>query len=384
MKLQELRMLDRYEQVRLYTPAEFERRWQVVRRVMQARDCRALAVFSPSFEGYDQWLADVRGLNLVIVPESGAVQGERTRGAFAPSIEPLTHAEIEIAADLTQVLRGLRGERVAVVNPAAMTVSQCEALGNAELVDVTLDISVERAVKSAEEILAIRSANRIHEKAMLAMQQILRPGRTFRDVSNDISGAMMTLGSGNGLMHAFIISLGRQDEPHDMRPFFEAPSRSLEYGDRMMILLETNGLGGHCTAIGRFFSIGEPSKGFQAAVNMCVRAQTFAVSMLKPGTRLSDIVRETRRFIEDCGWETNDQCFMHGMGYHMYEQLGINDITENIPMRANMMLHAHPVIKMPFPGFTEKEPLHNLNAYLVSDAGGVCLNNVEQNLFVVG
>ena len=83
MKLQDLRMLDRYEQVRLYTPAEFERRWQVARSVMQTHGCRTLVVFSPSFEGYDQWLADVRGLNLVIVPESGAVPGAAARGFCA-------------------------------------------------------------------------------------------------------------------------------------------------------------------------------------------------------------------------------------------------------------------------------------------------------------
>lgn len=383
MKLQNLQMQNRYEQVRLYSPDEFERRWRVARGVMQAHECRAMLVFNPFFEGYDQWIADTRGLNLVLVKENGTVIGEWMRKAFALQEEQPTHSAIEIVSDMQPILRNLGVRRVAAVNPNAMTVVQREALKGIELIDVTLEMAVERAVKSDEEIMAIRSANRIHEKAMLAMQQILRPGRTFRDVSCDISGTMMDMGSGNGLMHAFLISLGKQDEPQDKRAIFKAPGRMFEYGDRMMVLLETNGLGGHCTAIGRFFSIGEPSEGFREAVDMCVRAQTFAVSMLRPGIRLTDIVRETRKFIEESSWETNDQCFMHGMGYHMYEQMAINDITEGIPLRKNMMLHAHPVVKRRYPGFAEKEPLHNLNAYLVGEEGGVCLNNIEKNLFVV-
>ena len=44
------------------------------------------------------------------------------------------------------------------------------------------------------------------------------------------------------------------------------------------MLLETNGPGGHITAIGRFFSIGKPSKGYRDAVDISIRSQDLARS----------------------------------------------------------------------------------------------------------
>ena len=44
------------------------------------------------------------------------------------------------------------------------------------------------------------------------------------------------------------------------------------------MLLETNGPGGHITAIGRFFSIGKPSKGYRDAVDISIRSQDLASS----------------------------------------------------------------------------------------------------------
>ena len=395
MEFEHCTMVHRYEQVRVYTPKEFERRWALAREVAAKAGCGALLVCGPSAEGLDQYLADVRGLSAVILPlRGGAVgilRGRLDRGDGSLQIREVTHPDIRVLKDypggtLADLL-GPAGSRVAVAFPGAMSAilrdALDEVLPGTELVDVTLPLTVARAAKSEEDLRCIALANRVHEQAMLAMPQVIRVGRTFRDVSNDITELLCSLGSGNALIHAFLICVGPMDGPADMRAFFPAPGRVFEPGDRMQVLMETNGPGGHVTAIGRFFCLGEPTESWQKLVDMCIRAQDFAVSMLKPGERLTNIVRQTRRFIEGCGWETNDQCFMHGMGYHMYEQYAINDMTEDVPLCDGAFLHAHPVIKRRYPGMDWVEPFHHLDAYLVGPEGGVCTNHVPRKLFVL-
>ena len=400
MNLKNYPMLNRYVQTETYSQGEYERRWALLQRIMKEKNCSALIVFSPIFEGYDQWIAGVRGLEYVVVSQEGDILG--IRSVNMPEFRsdeinsrrlPLypVHPRIRIAEhfDFEMLAGCLRkwGPRIASINAGKMSADfvdvlrqECNAV---EWVDITLEAAVEKAVKSTEEIRSIRSANLAHEKAMGAMRYYLRQGRTFHEVSCDVAHVLGEQGAGNGLMHAFLINVGRQDEPSSLQAFTPYPGYRFAYGDRLMVLMETNGAGNHCTAVGRFFSIGEPSEDFRKATEACSEAQDFAASRMKPGVTLTEIVRDTRRFIESHGWETNEQCFMHSMGYHMYEQYAVDDITANVPLRENVFLHCHPVIRRHFPGTGRTELMHQLNPYLVGREGGVLMNRAPREIQIV-
>lgn len=401
---QDWTMVERYEQVQTYSKKEFARRWALTRKVMQENGCEALIVCSAAMEGFDQWLTGVRNAAVAVVPMEGevtAVLSWRVWDGKVANAQSNCHRirrnaveavydgiAVDQAFDVRRLGRLGRAPRIGLIHGESMTAMLkdhlAEALPEAAYVDLKLPLSLARAVKSPEELTAIRRASRTHEKAMSACMQLIRPGRTLRDVSHDIMQAICLAGAGNALIHAFIINIGGQDQGNDMRACFPFPGRMFAYGDRLFVLLETNGPGGHITAVGRFFSIGEPSKGFRDAVTMCMRSQELAASMLKPGETLSRIARETGRYIEAHGYGTAwDQCFMHGMGYFMYEQYALHDITSDLPLQENVMLHAHPVVKRFFPACAEPETMHHLDAYIVTPQGGQPTNRTPRELFVI-
>ena len=396
-------MYERFEQVQVFTHMEYERRWALCRQVMERNDCEAMIVFDAFKEAYDQWMVGERFLQYAFISRNDSVVGIIGDGvsSHSQSSEPCyqhmplrkpiipVHPNIRFTEQFDlELLAGKAGKpsrNIAIVFPDLMSKEFYDAVTsrypNIRFVDVTLEMSLDKSVKSDEEIQAIANANRVHEKIMLSVPHLLRQGRSVREIVNEITHMITTLGSGVGPIHTFMIEFGPQDGPSarcDMLPY---PGYVLKKGDRGMVLLETNGPGGHVTAIGRYFTLGEPIREFQDTIDMTIKTQNFATAMLRPGVSLAEIARETRKFVEGNGFETNDQCFMHSLGYFYYEQCGINDISEHEPLRKNMFQHAHPVIKRRFPGAVDNQFI--LDAFLVGEEGGIRTNNIPQKLFVI-
>ena len=254
MDRQRCTMLDRYEQVDMYSRGEFVRRWTLTRRIMQEHDCQALLVCSAASEGFDQWLTGVHNAALAILPMEGPAVAVLTgrvwddrmdnaqsrvsrinRNLVRPLYEDIA---VDEAFDVRRLGCPGRAPRIGLIHGSGMSAALKDhleaALPGAVYVDLKLPLSLARAVKSPEELAAIRRASLAHEKAMAACMHIIRPGRTLRDVSHDIMQSMCLMGAGNALIHAFIISIGEQDGMNDMRPYFAFPGRTFAYGDRLL------------------------------------------------------------------------------------------------------------------------------------------------------
>ncbi len=395
--LEGMPMVRRWEQARTYSEAEFARRRALVRGLMAERGAEALLILMPASEAYDAWLLGEHNLDGVAVSADGAVLG-LTAQAYPPKARELFHGaffappqDTAFTDDPDALMRRLSGaKRIGLINPGAMTHAVAQQLERvapgATLVDMTLEVAIRKNVKSAEEKAAIAAAGRVHERVMLAMPQVLRQGRSVRDVSNDITAMMCQMGSGDALIHAFLINYGPSDAPAYPLRMNPWPGEIFRARDRAMVLLETNGPGGHCTAIGRFFCLGEPDPGFSEVIDMTIRTQRYATSLLKPGATLREVARQTQRFVEGNGWETAaDQCFMHGLGANLYEQFAVGDISQDTPLLTDCFMHAHPVVKRHFPRLGPDALDHQfiLDAFLVSEEGGVRTNNVPQKLFIV-
>ena len=68
-------MVGRYEQVELFTPAEYDRRLQGIRRVMREQQVEVALFLECGEETYDHWLTGRRYLDLMIVPEANEAIG---------------------------------------------------------------------------------------------------------------------------------------------------------------------------------------------------------------------------------------------------------------------------------------------------------------------
>lgn len=407
------RMKARYEQVQCFSKAEMERRFCEVRKAMDAEGVDVLFILEGYWEGYSQWLIGDAGAEIVVVPRDGpitACYGDHYikecekydreidyKYAVMPlPVEPV-HEDIRYVRGFSgyEVRKQLKEYERAVigfVHLESLRADLKEYLSgifpHAEYKDISLSIDVIKAVKSVEEQVMIRNAVSIHEKVMAALPAYIMPGRTIRQIDSQTRKLCHDLGSGGSSCICSVMQYGNDEEgPLTYQSGLkEYPQRPLKKGDRIFMMLEANGIGGHFTAIGRNFCLGEPDEKIQEYWDAAVKMQDFAAGMLRPGVTVREIFEENVRYIESMGYQTNQQNYLHSFGYVFGEKPYLHDKSETIPLRENMIYVNHPHVRIDRGKNTGKALYDNLFAfdtYLVTKEGGIIQNKVPRSLFVI-
>ena len=409
MRLAERRMLERYEQVLFFGKDELERRWALVRKVMDEQQADYLMVLEGSYEGYNHWFIGNRECEAILIPREGPITVVLGREAAKGDYQrkrpvdfdkwivrkpvQLVHESLRFVScfDARDVKRDCPGKsvlRIAMIHPEVLKNTWYEqmraVLGEFSYFDIGLALDAVRVIKGEEEQYLIRQVNRMNEKLMASVGTVIRPGRSLKEVTDELQYMAMKLGSGGHFVHVFCLNCGPQDElsPDGMgrRPY---PGLSLQYGDKVFVLIETNGPGGHYSALGRYCILGQPSEEMKKYWDMAVKAQKNAAKMLKPGVTVRQISDENKKYIETCGFVTNDQNYLHSLGFQYGEQPYLNAPSENTPLQAGMHYIAHPVIMRPYAGTEKRDGIFALDTYYVTEKGGVRANEFPQDLIIL-
>jgi Xaa-Pro aminopeptidase len=293
------------------------------------------------------------------------------------------------ARDILNDLGGKKNPKIAMIHPEVLKnrwyENMSRVLGDFTYFDIGIPLDAVRVVKGEEETYLIRQVNKMNEKLMAAAGQVIRPGRSLKEITDEFQYLAMRLGSGGHFVHVFCVNVGPQDEPSPdgmaRRPY---PGITLQMGDRVFLLIETNGPGGHYSALGRYCILGEPSEEMKKYWDMAVKAQKNAARMMKPGVCVREISDENYKYItEACGFQTNHQNYLHSLGFQYGEQPYLNAPSERTPLRAGMHYIAHPVIERPYPGTDQMDGIFCLDTYTVTENGGVRDNDFPQDLIVL-
>lgn len=407
------RMKARYEQVQCFSREEMERRFCEVREAMDEESVDVLFILEGYWEGYSQWLIGDAGAEIVVVPLDGPItacygdhyikEGEKYDREIDPNytvmslpVEPV-HEDIRYVRGFSgyEVRKQLKGYEKAVIGfvhleslRADLKEYLSEIFPRAEYRDISLAIDVRKAVKSAEEQVMIRNAVSIHEKVMAALPAYIMPGRTIRQIDSQTRKLCHDLGSGGSSCICSVMQYGKDEEgPLTYQSGLkEYPQRPLERGDRIFMMLEANGIGGHFTAIGRNFCLGEPDEKIREYWDAAVKMQDFAAGMLRPGVTVREIFEENVRYIESMGYQTNQQNYLHSFGYVFGEKPYLHDESEKMPLRENMIYVNHPHVSIDRGKNTGKalyDTLFAFDTYLVAKEGGIIQNKVPRSLFVI-
>ena len=398
-------MVDRYEQVMLYTPAEFRRRIDGICSLMRGKNVDTLFFPECAEEAYDEWLLGKRMLEYMIVRADGTAVGvmwNETGIADTLLETPDPRRYVAMGHDSVAVCDGIRfvdrvsaekladllaagtPARIGLVLPEQMPALLADAIARvlprAELVDMTIPVALFRAVKSEEELYVIRQAVNIQKAVFEAMPQLMRPGRRVNDINDEMSYLLMQMGA-SGVVHASLICNGQQDVPS--QGFGGDPDHVVTPGDRFFALMEAAGPGHHHAAFGRHFVIGDLDPAWEKCVADAVRVHQYAVDLMKPDSlTLAQIAVRTRKYSNRLGYTMRESVgwnWMHSMGGYYYEQYSLEDYTEDIPLEENILLHCHPVIYREFPGGL-REDLFILNTYLVTRDGAQDLVGIPMEL----
>lgn len=406
-------MLHRYEQVQCISKEEFRRRWRETRAVMAEHQVGVLIVLEGEWEGYSQWLAGTRWAKAVIVPADGpivAVYGDRLVRPGDTVCEDLAQHRQVMAQEVERVdpdirwVEGFDGAMVknmlhesgrdclGFIHQESLTASWSEYLRtflpDVPFEDLTLAIDPVKATKSEEEMALIENAVQLHERVMAAMPAIIRPGRTVQQINAEARWLCEQLGSGGNVCLNFALQFGndREGPLAHHSGIIPYPERPVRYGDRIFILLESNGIGGHFTALGRNFCLGEPPEEIQAYWQLCLQMQDFAAARLKPGAVIREIYEENIAFIERLGNQTNVQNYLHSLGYVFGEKPYLFDASETIPLRENMVYLDHPHVRInrgPDTGKVPYDDLYSIDTYRITADGGVRMNRTPREIVVI-
>lgn len=183
--------------------AERDRRWGALREVMRAEGWAALVVAAGPDPGPVGYLSG----NPDLAAGCAAVMAEgRDPVLFAPASAGLRGGpgwieDVRAAAGIGGVgaavldLLDDGGGRVGVADLASAPTAVVEALGRFELVDAGPVVDDCRAVKSPEELEAVREAAWVADRCFELLLETAEPGRTLRQVAAGLTGRALSLGA---------------------------------------------------------------------------------------------------------------------------------------------------------------------------------------------
>ena len=164
-----------------------------------------------------------------------------------------------------------------------------------EVKDATSIIQQARRIKSPQELSFTRTAARIGDIGMQTAAEVMRAGMMELEVYGEVVRAMARAGGENPGIPVPVNSGAKSAASHGL-----ASRKVIMSGDIVHIDL--------CGVYNRYHSnlsrslfVGEPSKELTAMVAASARSFEVLAACLRPGVLINDVMKEMRRYYEDCG-----------------------------------------------------------------------------------
>ena len=254
---------------------------------------------------------------------------------------------------------------------ALMTLRLRAALPGARQELASLALRELRSVKSAQEVAALLAAGEAIDLVHAQVPGWLRPGRSEREVSAQISDAIVA--AGHATADFAIVASG----PNAASPHHDPSGRLLQPGDAVVVDIGGTMPSGYCSDCTRTYVIGEPPADFAAYYEVLRQAQDASCAAVRPGVTAEAIDAAAREPITAAGY---GEYFVHrtghGIGLETHEDPYI--VAGNTePLQPGHAFSIEPGI-YPGPHGARIEDI------VVCTAGGVRrLNNATRELVVV-
>ncbi|MBO4693546.1 MAG: aminopeptidase P family protein [Clostridia bacterium] len=199
------------------------------------------------------------------------------------------------------------------VQSESVTLSKKKLLDEAfDGIHVSTDINLDkiiremRAVKSAEEIALIKSAQDITDRAFSYILTKINAGKTEREIALELELFMKKEGSEGVAFDTICVSGENSSKPHGI-----PGNKIIEDGD--FLTLDFGAIvGGYRSDMTRTVCVGKPTDKMTYVYNTVLKAQTEAIASVKSGVACKCVDKVARDIIETAGFKG---CFGHGLGH---------------------------------------------------------------------
>ncbi|MCV7106846.1 MULTISPECIES: M24 family metallopeptidase [Mycolicibacterium] len=192
---------------------------------------------------------------------------------------------------------------------------------NTGLVRASGTVEELREVKDAGEVALLRLACEAADAALadLIERGGIRPGRTEKQVRNDLEALMLSRGADGASFETIVAAGANSAVPHH-RP----TDAVLAAGD--FVKIDFGALvGGYHSDMTRTFVLGQPADWQREIYDLVAAAQRAGREALAPGVALCEVDAAARSVIADAGYgDTFSHGLGHGVGLQIHEAPGIN------------------------------------------------------------
>ena len=380
--------------------AELDRRWTAVRKAMADGGVDAIVAQSNNdwLGGHAKWLTDHPATNgypktvvfhandFMTVIDMGPRGGIRKLGGndevyrgvgeilTTPAFTSVAYTDEYQAELVVSDIKRRNYRAVGVVGGGAlphrfMTCIERELA--LPLTDMTEAIDWLKAIKSPEEIAAIRRTALMQDEIFARLLAEVKPGMRDTDITALAQYEGRLLGSEQGLFLGASAPLGIRAGFADRYQ----QGRTLKAGEQFTILIENNGPGGLYTELARTMVFGKASQQLLDGFAAMKEAQDHTLSMIRPGALCRDIAAAHDEFMCSRGLPPERRLYCHGQGYDLVERPLVR-ADETMALAENMNLAVHP-------GY-ETDAIFAVicDNYLVeADGLSECLHKTEKKVF---
>ena len=383
--------------------AELDRRWAAVRKAMADHGVDALIVQSNNdwLGGYAKWLTDHPATNgypktvvfhandWMTVVDMGPRGGRRKLGGndevhrgvgeilTTPAFTTVAYTDEYQAELVVSDIKPRSYKAVGVAGGGALPhkfITRIEReLAPVRLIDMTEAIDWLKAIKSPEEIVAIRKVARMQDEIFARLLGKVKPGMRDTEITALAQYEGRLLGSEQGLFLGTSAPLGVRSGFADRYQ----QGRTLRPGEHFTILIENNGQGGLYTELARTMVFGKASQQLLDGFAAVKAAQDHTLSLIRPGALCRDIAAAHDAYMRGKNFPPERRLYCHGQGYDLVERPLVRS-DETMTLAAGMNLAVHP-------GY-ETDAIFAVicDNYLVeADGPSECLHRTEKKIFEI-
>jgi Xaa-Pro aminopeptidase len=273
---------------------------------------------------------------------------------------------------LGRVLHDGRIERLGIESHV-MSVKDAERLSEltpASLVPTSELVERQRAVKSPEEIAAIRAAAELAQEALAEILPRIRVGQTELEIGSDLERVLRRQGSQWHPFPTIVASGQRSALPHA-----RTSPRPVEAGDLLLVDFGAQ-VDGYCADLTRTMVVGARADERQRLIHGVVQsAQQRAIEHLRPGMTGREGDALAREVISTQGFgEAFGHSLGHGLGLEVHEAPRLSPSSETT-LPAHAVVTVEPGIYFPgWGGIRLEDDVH------LAPAGPECLSDARTDL----
>jgi len=247
-----------------------------------------------------------------------------------------------------------------------------DAVRGVDLIPMDNEIEGIRKCKEPEEIDAIMKAVDISTKAFVDVFEKIRPGKTEREIANEIDYAMRMLGADCPSFDTIVASGVRAALPHAI-----PTDKKVKKGETVIIDFGAR-VDGYCSDETCTVSMGETNGKLGEIFTIVDDARKLGLEKARPGISIKELDMIIRGFIDDAGYgEYFRHGSGHGIGIAVHEAPAINSTGEGV-LEENMVITIEPGIYLPNVGGVRLEDM-----LLITENSARVLTSIRKDMLSI-